>query len=104
MPLVEEIDACQNCENTLGFDRLKTNNKPYGFFRVDKNESNKVDVLFIAESPPWDRLGNQPYFYNNAYLAKSGLRREVLRHLGLESLDDFKSCSLSTLRRRYPTA
>ena len=92
MTLLEEIDAWKKCMNLPGFDRLETDNRPYVAFRVDLDWKplNSISVLFIAESPPWDRNGNQPYFYNNTYEKRAGLRQEVLKHLNLVSLEDFK--------------
>jgi uracil-DNA glycosylase len=93
MTLSEEIDACQECRNLASYGRLETDDKPYLVFRVDKNwkpPDRSVNVLFIAESPPWDRNGKQPYFYNDGDERHAGLRKEVLKHLNLEHLEEFR--------------
>ena len=92
MTISEEICVCEGCKNLPGYERLETKVKPYVAFRVESawKPHNDIKVLFIAESPPWDRNDAQPYFYNNRYPKKVGLRREVLKHLNLENLENFK--------------
>ena len=79
MTISEEICVCEGCKNLPGYERLETKVKPYVAFRVESawKPHNDIKVLFIAESPPWDRNDTQPYFYNNRYPKKVGLRREV---------------------------
>jgi len=64
--------------------------KPYALFSVEENwlPKGRINVLFIAESPPWN--GEQSYFYNRAEDKKStNLQKEILKSLNL-SLDAFK--------------
>lgn len=98
MSLSDEIRRCVKCTDfgLVGSDRLNTLQKPYVQFDVEKNwKPAEVSVLFIAESPPWN--GKQSYFYNPVTASmRIGLRREVLKYLGLGSLDEFeaKGCFL----------
>ena len=49
-----------------------------------------MKVLFVAESPPWNR--DQAYFYNqNSRNKRTNLRIEVLKLLNLKSLIEFKN-------------
>ena len=92
MSLTDEIAACQECINLDCADRLKTNEKPYVVFEVAEKwlPKGSVNVLFVAESPPWN--GEQRYFYNTLKTGKrGGLRKEILKWLGLPSLDSFKN-------------
>jgi len=64
--------------------------KPYALFSVEEKwlPKRRINVLFIAESPPWN--GKQSYFYNQAEDKKStNLRKETLKRLNL-SLETFK--------------
>lgn len=92
MTLSDEIAACEKCID-LGLadpNRLKTHQKPYVRFEVEEKwKPGKVDVLFIAESPPCN--GKQRYFYNpDVYKRKTDLRREVLSRLEPKELEDFR--------------
>jgi len=92
MNFADEIRKCTKCVS-LGiadFDRLNTHQKPYIQFNVERKwKPDKVKTLFIAESPPWD--GKQRYFYNPDVVEKqTNLRKEVLKYLNLDSLEEFK--------------
>lgn len=93
MDLAEKIQRCTRCidECLASPDRLNTSEKAYVKFDVEKTwKPEKVNVLFIAESPPWN--GKQRYFYREDIVEnRTGLRKEVLKHLGLDSLKEFKS-------------
>ncbi len=91
MTFNDEIDACQECANLRCVNRLKITEKPYVTSKVEEKwlPRKGVDTLFIAESPPWN--GKQSYFYNAAETGKrTNLRKEVLRHMYLPSLEDFQ--------------
>ena len=91
MSLTDEIAACQECINLDCAYRLKINEKPYVVFEVAEKwlPNGRVNVLFVAESPPWN--GEQRYFYNTLRTGKqAGLRKEVLKHLNCPSLEAFK--------------
>jgi uracil-DNA glycosylase len=90
MGLSDEIRQCTKCIDLglAGADRLNVHEKPYVEFHVEKKwKPDKVNVLFVAESPPWN--GKQSYFYN-PNRSQTGLRAEVLKDLGLGSLEDFR--------------
>jgi uncharacterized phage protein (TIGR02220 family) len=90
MTLTHEIEKCTKCEN-LEDDRLGTDEKPCVKFQVETKwkPKNGINVLFIAESPPWN--GKQRYFYNPDIVEKrTNLRKEVLRHLNLKTLEEFR--------------
>ena len=87
----DEIVACHDCASLKSARRLKMEDKPYATFRVEEKwlPKGKINVLFIAESPPWN--GKQSYFYNRAEDNKStNLRKEVFKYLNLQ-LDSFKN-------------
>lgn len=91
MSLTDEIAACQECINLDCAYRLKIFEKPYIVFEVAEKwlSNGRVNVLFVAESPPWN--GEQRYFYNTIRTKKqAGLRKEVLKHLDCLSLEAFK--------------
>lgn len=91
MNLSTEIEWCSRCIDIGITDssRLILSQKPYVKFDVERKwRPNRVCVLFIAESPP--KNGKQRYFYNPTRDNKSGLRKEVLRYLNLQSLEEFK--------------
>jgi len=92
MNLSDEIEKCKECVNQKldGSDRLNTRRKPYFHFDVERKwKPDKVRVLFVAESPPWD--GKQRYFYNPDVVEKrTNLRKEVLTYLDLNSLKEFR--------------
>jgi len=93
MTLSDEIRKCTKCID-LGIassDRLNSHQKPYVQFAVEGKWKplDEVDVLFIAESPPWN--GKQRYFYNpNVGDERPCLREKVLKYLKLNSLEEFK--------------
>lgn len=91
--LSDKIGKCTKCvdRGLASSDRLKTHQKPYIHFHVERNwkPPDAVDVLFIAESPPCN--GKQRYFYNPRVAErKTDLRREVLSRLELKRLEDFR--------------
>jgi len=68
---------------------LKPEPKPYVHFDVEGRwRPKRVDVLFVAESPPCN--SRHSYFYNPDPCRKTGLRKEVLPRLKLDSLESFK--------------
>jgi len=71
-------------------ERINPLEKPYVKYKVEERWQLKpVEVLFVAESPPWN--GKQRYFYNqDVDEQRTNLRKEVLEHLRLNSLDEFK--------------
>lgn len=91
MSLSDEIWECTKCVDVgiVGSDRLNTHQKPYVQFDVARKwKPDRVKVLFIAESPPWN--GQQRYFYNPSVVEKrTNLRNEVLKYLNLSSLEEF---------------
>ena len=93
MNLTHEIEVCQRCRRYESPDRLNPTEKPYVKFQVEqiwKPNNGNINVLFIAESPPWN--GKQNYFYNpNTFKKRTGLRKEVLKHLNLDLLEQFKA-------------
>jgi uracil-DNA glycosylase len=93
MDLSDEIRKCTKCIDIglVASDRLNTSRKPYVQFDVEgKWRPDKVKVLFIAESPPWN--GKQRYFYNQTVVEnRTNLQKEVREYLGLKSLEEFRS-------------
>lgn len=92
MELLSELEKCKRCVD-LGFadsNRLRTGQKPYVKFEVERKwRPNRVSVLFIAESPP--KNGEQRYFYNPTTNDRNSLRKEILKYLDLESLEEFRN-------------
>lgn len=89
MTLTRAVDLCHKCIDLESDNRLITNNKPYVKFQVEQKwKPKKVKVLFIAESPPWN--GKQRYFYNETNEKRTNLRKEVLHHLNLKTLEEFR--------------
>ena len=92
MNLSHEIRKCRKCIDLelAGSDRLNTDQKPYVRFDVERKwKPDRVKVLFIAESPPRDE--EQRYFYNPYVVEnRTNLRKEVLKFLNLEALEEFK--------------
>lgn len=86
--LTSEIRRCKKCKDIKIQGTLDIENKPFVNFCVEESwKPKQVKVLFIAESPPW-----QGYFYdkqtgNNRIC----LRSEMLHHLNLISLEEFKT-------------
>ena len=93
MNLTHEIEVCQRCVHFESPERLNISEKPYVKFQVEqiwKPKDGSINVLFIAESPPWN--GKQNYFYNpNTLKKRTGLRKEVFKHLNIDSLEHFKA-------------
>lgn len=92
MRLSDKIRECTKCID-LGLtspDKLKIHQKPYVRFKVEEKwKPSKIDVLFVAESPPCN--GEQRYFYNlGVEEKKNDLRNEVKSRLDLDRLEDFK--------------
>jgi len=71
-------------------ERINPVEKPFAKYKVEEKWQRKpIEVLFVAESPPWN--GKQRYFYNqDVDEQRTNLRKEVLEHLQLNSLDEFK--------------
>ena len=90
MMLTQDIDLCQICRSLVDSNKLMTSKKPYVEFQVEEKwKPKKVKILFVAESPPWN--GEQRYFYNpNIDEKDTNLRKEVLKHLNIDSLEKFK--------------
>jgi len=90
LTLTRDIDLCRECLKFESQERINPIEKPFVKYKVEEKWQRKpVEVLFVAESPPWN--GKQRYFYNQDVDEKrTSLRREVLEHLGLNSLDEFK--------------
>ena len=90
MTLTRDIDLCRECLEFENQERINPVEKPFAKYKVEEKWQRKpVEVLFIAESPPWN--GKQRYFYNqDVDEQRTNLRKEVLEHLQLNSLDEFK--------------
>lgn len=92
LSLSDEIWECTKCVDVgiVGSVRLDTHQKPYVQFDVARKwKPDRVKVLFIAESPPWNE--KRRYFYNpNVVEKRINLRKEVLKYLNLSSLEEFK--------------
>lgn len=92
MDLSEEIQRCTRCidECLASADRLRASEKAYVKFDVEKTwKPDEVNVLFVAEAPPWN--GKQRYFYHQDIVEnRTNLRKEILKYLGLNSLEEFK--------------
>jgi len=90
LTLTRDIDLCKECLKFESRERINPSEKPYVKYRVEEKWQRKpTEILFIAESPPWN--GKQRYFYNQDIDEKrTNLRKEVLEHLALNSLDEFK--------------
>ena len=71
--------------------KINSMKKPFVKFQVEEIwKPKQVEVLFIAESPPWN--GKQSYFYNqNTCDNRTNLRKEVLSLLNLKSLEEFRT-------------
>lgn len=76
-------DRCRRFEGKIAID------KPYLRFQVEaKWRPSRVKVLFVAESPPWDK---ERYFYKKDMTGNgTNLQKELFRYLDLASLEDFK--------------
>jgi uracil-DNA glycosylase len=80
---LESCDQCRSFEGKIAID------KPYLRFQVEKRwKPRVVKVLFVAESPPWDK---DRYFYKQDMTGNgTNLQRELFRYLKLSSLEEFK--------------
>lgn len=90
MTMSDEIRKCTRCIDLklVSYDKLNADQKPYVQFDVERSwKPGKVDVLFVAESPPWN--GKQRYFYNPVAEKRINLRTEVLSRLNLNKLEVF---------------
>jgi hypothetical protein len=77
-------DRCRRFEGKIAID------KPYLRFQVgEKWRPIQVKVLFVAESPPWDK---ERYFYKPDMTGNgTNLQKELFRYLNVNSLEEFKS-------------
>jgi uracil-DNA glycosylase len=84
----DEIKSCKLCVQYSNA-KIDFTEKPYITFEVEAMWlPKKVNVLFLAESPPWSK---DRYFYKTDMKgAKTNLQKEVLRYLNLSSLSEFK--------------
>jgi hypothetical protein len=80
---LELCDRCRCFEGKIAVD------KPYLRFQVEEKwRPDTVKVLFIAESPPWDK---ERYFYKLDMMGNgTNLQKELFRYLGISSLEEFK--------------
>jgi uracil-DNA glycosylase len=92
MSITTDIQRCTKCldERIVSHDTLIASKKPYVEFNVEEEwKRDRVSILLIAESPPWN--GKQRYFYNQKVAEKrTNLRKEVLKYLGLQTLEEFR--------------
>lgn len=86
--LNQEIENCRQCKQYANI-KIDFTEKPYVAFEVEKRWlPGKVKVLFLAESPPWNK---ERYFYKTDMTGnKTHLQKEVLGYLNLASLSEFK--------------
>ncbi|MGD6934197.1 MAG: uracil-DNA glycosylase family protein [Candidatus Bathyarchaeia archaeon] len=89
MNLSQEIEKCQLCQQHSKDGKIDFTEKPYVTFQVEERwVPKKVEVLFLAGSPPWSK---DRYFYKTAMKGnKTHLQKEVLCYLELASLSEFK--------------
>jgi hypothetical protein len=80
----------QLCDRCRGFEGKIAIDKPYLRFQVEEKWlPNQVTVLFVAESPPWDK---ERYFYKQDMTGNgTNLQKELFRYLNLCSLEEFKA-------------
>jgi uracil-DNA glycosylase len=85
----DEIEKCQFCKQYSN-GKISFAEKPYVVFQVDEKWlPETVEVLFLAESPPWSK---DRYFYKTDMKGnKTHLQKEVLNYLNLASLLEFKA-------------
>lgn len=83
-------DRLQSCDQCRRFEGKIAIDKPYLRFQVEEKwRPSQVKVLFIAESPPWDR---ERYFYKQDMTGNNtNLQKELFKYLNLSSLEDFKA-------------
>jgi hypothetical protein len=76
-------DQCRRFEGKIAID------KPYLRFQVEEKwKPSGVKVLFVAESPPWDK---ERYFYKQDMTGNgTNLQKELFNYLNLASLEEFK--------------
>lgn len=82
-----KLQSCSRCQH---FEGKVAVDKPFLRFSVEEKwKPNLVKVLFVAESPPWDR---ERYFYKQDMTGNNtNLQKELLRYLNLCSLEEFKA-------------
>jgi uracil-DNA glycosylase len=83
------LGKLQSCDQCRGFEGKIAIDKPYLRFQVEEKwRPNQVKVLFVAESPPWDK---ERYFYKEDMTGNgTNLQKELFRYLNLNSLAEFK--------------
>jgi uncharacterized phage protein (TIGR02220 family) len=83
-------DKLQLCDQCRRFEGKIAIDKPYLRFQVEKKwRPSHVKVLFVAESPPWDK---ERYFYKQDMTGNgTNLQKELFRYLNLTSLEEFKA-------------
>jgi uracil-DNA glycosylase len=82
-----KLQSCSRCQR---FDGKLAVDKPFLRFQVEEKwKPNPVKVLFVAESPPWDK---ERYFYKQDMTGNNtNLQKELYRYLNLTSLEEFKA-------------
>jgi uracil-DNA glycosylase len=82
-----KLQSCSQCHR---FDGKVAVDKPFLRFLVEEKwRPSVVKVLFVAESPPWDK---ERYFYKQDMTGNNtNLQKELFRYLNLNSLDGFKA-------------
>lgn len=80
----------QSCDRCRGFEGKIAIDKPYLRFQVEQKwRPSPVKVLFVAESPPWDK---ERYFYKQDMTGNgTNLQKELFQYLNLSSLEEFKA-------------
>ena len=80
---LQECDRCRRFEGKIAID------KPYLRFQVEEKwKPSRIKVLFLAESPPWDK---ERYFYKQDMTGNgTNLQKELFHYLNLASLEEFK--------------
>jgi hypothetical protein len=84
-----DLSKLQSCIQCHRFEGKIAIDKPYLRFQVEEKwRPNPVKVLFLAESPPWDK---ERYFYKQDMTGNgTNLQKELFRYLNLTSLEDFR--------------
>jgi len=80
----------QSCSRCRRFEGKVAVDKPFLRFQVEEKwKPSVVKVLFVAESPPWDK---ERYFYKQDMTGNgTNLQKELFRYLNLNSLEEFKA-------------
>jgi hypothetical protein len=80
---LQSCDQCRRFEGKIALD------KPYLRFQVEEKWCpSHVRVLFVAESPPWDK---ERHFYKQDMTGNgTNLQKELFDYLNLASLEEFK--------------